>query len=736
MKQEKRIIISKATTNKISRLNREQFKAFLNDPVRNQLVDDYRQETDPEKKEEKKRNLPGPIWGADDFTDDIRHDKSIVLSNLYLTDYDAKANPHMGDAREYFLKYFAGQLDALHMLGVSISVSENGLHTVALRPLNATIAQAQEWQGKMVGLKPDPACTNPSRLEFASKATDYLHIDLQAMFGEKETEPYTIPLSDSETATASQASNSPISQEKIDEVRSKKYYDIEFGRIFDTYVGTEKIPEGQRNNLVFSKGHKLMALGLSTDELVAAFTPITDLSQEELRQALRWQSNYVPGDGKLPAELRRIIRQLREEAGLETGTGMIPCRPLPKKLPPLIRILAAVAPKGMAIPLIILVLPFLGFLGTKVRLRYLDGVIHFLAFMAHVVGKFAGGKSTLIKWLTNHLLEGIRERDEVARQQEREYAEMCRKCKADERKPDDPKPVIRYIPFTISVAQLLKRLDQAKGQHLLSVCDEVDTVLKTNKGGAWTEKTDIYRQAFDGGEYGQDYLSDNSYSGIFQVLYNTASGGTDASTNKYFGKHVLDGYVSRVAFTRIPDEFGGDIPKFKTLTAKQEAEIEQGIRMLEEAEGEIKLPRTLKAIEQWLVEKRQLAIETMSSAIDALYKRSAVMGFRAGGIAYVLCGGKETKEVVDFTLFVADYILQQQVALWGNVFEAEAESTTVCSLANLYQELPEEFTREELVNLRAVNGQGTNVNTILYRWKKAGMIRELETSRRYIRTQA
>ena len=158
--------------------------------------------------------------------------------------------------------------------------------------------------------------------------------------------------------------------------------------------------------------------------------------------------------------------------------------------------------------------------------------------------------------------------------------------------------------------------------------------------------------------------------------------------------------------------------------------------MLEEAEGEIKLPRTLKAIEQWLVEKRQLAIETMSSAIDALYKRSAVMGFRAGGIAYVLCGGKETKEVVDFALFVADYILQQQVALWGNIFEAEAESTTVCSLANLYQELPEEFTREELVNLRAVHGQGTNVNTILYRWKKAGMIRELETSRRYIRTQA
>lgn len=230
-------------------------------------------------------------------------------------------------------------------------------------------------------------------------------------------------------------------------------------------------------------------------------------------------------------------------------------------------------------------------------------------------------------------------------------------------------------------------------------------------------------------------MSDNSYSGIFQVLYNTVSGGTDESTNKFFGKHVMDGYISRVAFTRIAEEFASEMPKFKELTAKQEAEIEEGIKTFEAAEGEIKIPRTLKAIYQWILEKRQLAIETMSPAIEALYKRSAVMGARAGGIAAVLCGGKETNVVVEFALFIAEYVLQQQVALWGHHFE-EAESTAACSLANLYnKELPEEFTRQELINLRVVNGQGTNVRTIIMRWKKAGMIQELGDNR-YIRTQA
>ena len=728
----RRITVGWATNNKTTAHDRESFKGVLNNEERNEGVLLARNEKDPEKKKWLKSRQPAPMWNVDGCKDNIRSSQNAIPGPFYFTDYDRKDNPKMEDTRAYFMEHIYPHREELHLVWAQISTGE-GLHTVCKRPQNATIAHAQQWQSAITGLSHDPACHNEDRIAYLGHKDDVLYFDEEVLFGEKELEPYTIEIPEGKAAPVKN-SDTVITKEIIDEVRNREKYGVKAGDIFDAYVGTEKIPEGQRNTVVFAKAHKLMAAGFTQDELVTLFSSVTDLSQAELNQACRWQPNYVPSDGKLPTDLRRIVRQLREEAGLETGIGLLPCRPLPKKLPPLIRVLAAVAPKGMAIPLIILSLPILGFLATKVRITYLDGVIHFLAFMAHVVGKFAGGKSTLIKWLIAHLLEDIRERDELGRQMEREYAEKCRKCKADERKPDAPKPVIRYIPFTISIAQLLKRLDQAKGVHLISVCDEVDTVMKTNKAGAWSEKTDVYRQAFDGGEYGQDYMSDNSYSGIFQVLYNTVSGGTDESTNKFFGKHVMDGYISRVAFTRIAEEFASEMPKFKELTAKQEAEIEEGIKTLEAAEGEIKIPRTLKAIYQWILEKRQLAIETMSPAIEALYKRSAVMGARAGGIAAVLCGGKETNVVVEFALFIAEYVLQQQVALWGHHFE-EAESTAACSLANLYKELPEEFTRQELINLRVVNGQGTNVRTIIMRWKKAGMIRELGDNR-YIKTQA
>ena len=119
----------------------------------------------------------------------------------------------------------------------------------------------------------------------------------------------------------------------------------------------------------------------------------------------------------------------------------------------------------------------------------------------------------------------------------------------------------------------------------------------------------------------------------------------------------------------------------------------------------------------------------MSLAIDAFYKRAGVMGYRAAAIAYILNNNKETSNVADFGLWVADYVLQQQVAMWGSYIENAEQMDTSTPVANLFQELGEEFSRKDLVNLRIINGQGTNVRTIIMRWKKAGMIQEIEPGR-------
>ena len=726
------VIVAHIKCKKIHRHNRESFEGVLASPERNQKFLAARAEEDPEKRKKLKEELPCICWNADDFTDGQRHDESAVQGPFYMSDYDLKDNPHMGDPREYFEKHIKPHAEKLHLVWCEASISK-GLHTVCVQPQNASVAQAQQWQASIIGLTHDKACKDISRLAIAAHKDEIFHSDMDIIFGEKEIPTYTIAI-EGETATASQA---PIliTQEKIDEVRAKEFLGLTLGEIKDELSmethGTEKAPEGKRNNSIYADSHQLMALGLDTETLVILYSD-SGLSQEELRNACRTAPNYVPSDGKLPGRLRRVIHRLREEKGLETGRGLLECRPMPK-LVPLFRELAIAAPKGFVAPLIFLALPILGALATKVRVRYLDGVIHSLAFMAHVVGKMAGGKSTIIKWLTELLLKNIREQDAIGRELEREYAEASRRCKSDEKKPKEPKPIIREVPFTISVASLLKRLAQAQGMHLISVTDEIDTVRKTNKAGAWSEKTDIYRHGFDNGEYGQDYLSENSFSGIYKVMYNTVSGGTAESTKKFFGPHVLDGLVTRVAFTHTPDDFASEMPCLKELTPKQQAIITQGIQTLEEAEGEIRIPRTAKAIKEWLAEKRKLAMESMSLAIDAFYKRAGVMGYRAAVITYILNDYKETTHVIDFGLWVADYVLQQQVAMWGAYIENAEQMETSTPVANLYNDLGEEFCRKDLVNLRIINGQGTNVRTIIMRWKQAGMIREVEKNK-YVKT--
>jgi hypothetical protein len=70
-------------------------------------------------------------------------------------------------------------------------------------------------------------------------------------------------------------------------------------------------------------------------------------------------------------------------------------------------------------------------------------------------------------------------------------------------------------------------------------------------------------------------------------------------------------------------------------------------------------------------------------AIDAFYKRAGVMGYRAAVIAYILNDYKETTHVIDFGLWVADYVLQQQVAMWGAYIENAEQMETSTPVANL-----------------------------------------------------
>jgi hypothetical protein len=379
--------------------------------------------------------------------------------------------------------------------------------------------------------------------------------------------------------------------------------------------------------------------------------------------------------------------------------------------------------------MVIAALPILGALATRVRFQYLDKQEHSFSFMSCITAPAATGKS-FIRKPVNLLLTPIDRQDEIERKKEEEYKDALRAAKNSKMQPTNPRACPRNNGINVSIAKLLQLLSYSDGKHLIGIGEEIDTLVKSERAGVWSQKSDIYRLGFDNAKYGQNYMSDNSFSANVPVYYNLLLTGTPGGMYRFF-KDVEDGLVTRFCFAQLPDMFGADIPAFENYTAAEEEEIIDIAETLDKASGTIACSHVSVRIRRWLNDKRELAIREDSRAVDTLRKRAAVIGYRAGMLAYLLNECVYTKEVGQFTSWVAEYVFQNQMELFGSKFEEVAQTQirvkeNRSQVVSLLQALPEQFTKAELMALRARNGQSTNIAMVISRWRSAGFITQVE----------
>ena len=192
------------------------------------------------------------------------------------------------------------------------------------------------------------------------------------------------------------------------------------------------------------------------------------------------------------------------------------------------------------------------------------------------------------------------------------------------------------------------------------------------------------------------------------------------------------GLVSRVTPVVLPDMVGARMPQLKLWTKEDEEKVKRQCLCLMDEEGEVDLPLINKAIEEWDEEKRQEYLQTLRYSLDVLRRRAALNGFRAGIIAYLLEGRKETERAIKFALWYAERCLYYQLQIYGDKIDTLHNS----ALGNLAAKgniryldvLPKEFTKEDLVGLRLSNNESPIVKTIICRWVKEGKIEKIGTN--------
>lgn len=420
------------------------------------------------------------------------------------------------------------------------------------------------------------------------------------------------------------------------------------------------------------------------------------------------------------------------------------------KLPEAFEASLAPQPEKVKFPTLGGIMPIAQTYATDVKVRYADGKYQRMNGMSCIIAEQGGLKSG-VKDIINIWKQPLEESDQAARDAEDAFKELRANRKANEKLPPQPKDPVIGVTATISCSSLLKRFKRAKGKHLFSICEEIDTVRKTNGAGSWSAKYDVYRLGFDNGEWGQDYNSDQAESGVVNVAYNWTFMGTPQAMMKCFAQNgsVENGLTGRVWHSVIPPSRYEHMPKYKEMEQSHIDAILRGVDILKAAKGFIDTPRLRKAAEKWCDGKADEAGQHKDDVVDTFRKRAAVIGFRAGVVFHILETGealmKESKTLdedfmkdavesthcVDFAILVADHALKYQCLLYGSQLLSDRKQvndnagTYQSRNKNLFEELTDEFDFDRLVELRP----GTKYNalrTMVYKWKRDGLITDVK----------
>ena len=625
-----------------------------------------------------------------------------------------------------------------------------GYHLVFRRRPELSQEENLKWASELLGVKFDAQAKDITRVFFTTTEAELIYLDdeifetvaaLQCCSSQDSLRSYEWQ---AETQEASPQTSDLKHQPSFDP--EARYNGVLFKDIIAKYWelfndGKEPV-EGDRNALTFELAVTLRSIcGYSLEKMLTIIPNYWGDNGEEWRKTLE-NALKEPRKG-MPYRLKQVLQALKSQQAVKACGGTLTTPPaMPKKLPPLIRLLTKNVPWFYKPAVANAVFPALGAHLHGVKFRYWDNVEHEATFMNVLIGRQSIGKGTIKKPI-EYIMEDIKQRDQPNRQREAEWKQKNPGAKQKK----DPRPTdicIQMLIDNLTDAVFNQRIVDANnnGQRFIyTIVDEIEGLKKVTSKGTVDEVGLLIRKAFDNSDAGQERVGADSVSGIAPLRWNFNASTTPPNAKKFFFKMVNDGTVGRLDISTIikadDDDDTAPIQGIYDHTFAQE--LKPYIDRLEAANGLIECSQSKKLSLEMKQENKDAAKLYESEAYRVFSYRANVIAWLKGMVLYVAHGYKWSKEIADFVRWTQQYNLWCKMLYFGQQLEKElreeVEIQRQSGPQNLLELLPDEFTKDQYRQMRQQQGKSGSGDGTLRSWQSRGHIVYDEVSGRYCKTE-
>ena len=529
-----------------------------------------------------------------------------------------------------------------------------------------------------------------------------------------------------------QATPAPTGNEKTDTYPTT-YEEIPYTLLLE--VLEEQLggaPEhGSRNNFIFSMACNLRYVCNDDPLWIAQVLPTYGEAENKWMTTIRSAASRNQTQ-KMSRAMERTLLICRERLGLNAEATEMGTPPeMPRRLPPLIKLLVSRTPKIYQPAVAHAVFPALATHLWKTTFRYIDNIEHEATLMNVLMAGTGAGKNCISEPI-NRIMADIRERDRVNLQREREWKREMQTKGANKDKRQRPEGlVIQEIDPDMTNAAFVQRLADAEERFLYAKMNEIDQFDALKTSARSKAHFQIMCLAFDPGNvYGQTRVGTGSVSERVCIRFNWNASTTLSKGKDYFRSVLTDGPISRINFCTIPKRtIGSEMPVFGKYDAAFDEELRPYIENLNKVRGLVESKAVNRLSKKLVEEYAEFSRLSQDRVYENLSFRANVIAFLKAMVLYVAHGEKWDKTMEEFVRWSLEYDMWCKMQFFGKAIgrqEKQGEDTfKTRGPQNLLDLLPEVFTREEaqLMRLRQGIDEG-NVRSMLSNWKKRGYIEE------------